>query len=67
MPFDQVKDQLKRRLLEQKQGERFQAWVKELEGGAKITREDSYLPVGAPFAPPPAAAPPGPTKGGGQS
>jgi peptidyl-prolyl cis-trans isomerase C len=66
MPFEQVKDQLKRRLLEQKQGERFQAWVKELEGGAKITREDSYLPVGAPFAPPPAAPPAGPTKGGGQ-
>jgi len=68
MPFEQVKDQLKRRLLEQRQGERFQAWLKELEGGAKITREDAYLPVGAPFAPPPAAPPaPGPVPGGGQS
>jgi peptidyl-prolyl cis-trans isomerase C len=69
--FEQVKDQLKRRLLEQRQGDRFQAWLKELEGGAKITREDSYLPVAAPFAPAapsaPAAPPGGGVKGGGQS
>jgi peptidyl-prolyl cis-trans isomerase C len=70
MPFDQVKDQLKRRMLEERQGERFQAWMKQLETAAKITREDSYLPVGTPFAAPgPAApvAPPAGIKGGGQS
>jgi peptidyl-prolyl cis-trans isomerase C len=71
LAFEQVKDQLKRRLLEQRQGDRFQAWLKELEGGAKITREDSYLPVATPFAAPapgaPATPPGGPVKGGGQS
>ncbi len=70
MPFEQVKDQLKRRMLEQRQTEKFQAWLKQLEDKAKVTREESYLPVSTPFAPPaPAApaAPSGPIKGGGQS
>jgi peptidyl-prolyl cis-trans isomerase C len=60
--FEQVKDQLKQRLLSQRQTERFQAWLKELEGGAKITREEAYLPVSTPFAGPPAgpAGPVGP-------
>lgn len=76
LAFEQVKDQLKQRMLEQRQAERFQAWLKELEGGAKITREEAYLPVSTPFAPPPAApgpaapgpaAPPAATKPGSQS
>jgi peptidyl-prolyl cis-trans isomerase C len=70
LPFEQVKEQLKRRLLEQRQTEKFQAWLKQLEDKAKITREDSYLPVSTPFAPPGPAVPvppPGSIKGGGQS
>lgn len=46
LTFDQVKGQLQRRLLEERQGARFQAWIKELESGAKITRDESVLPVG---------------------
>jgi len=46
MTFDQVKGQLQRRLLDERQATRFQAWIKELESGAKITRDESLLPVG---------------------
>ncbi len=46
LTFDQVKAQLQRRLLDERQSQRFQAWIKELEGGAKITRDESLLPVG---------------------
>jgi peptidyl-prolyl cis-trans isomerase C len=47
LAYEQVKDQIHRQLLEQRQGERFQAWMKELEGAAKISRDDSLLPVGS--------------------
>lgn len=46
LTFDQVKAQIQRRLLDERQTQRFQAWVKELERGAKITRDESLLPVG---------------------
>ena len=54
MTFDQVKGQLQRRLLDERQATRFQAWIKELESGAKITRDESLLPVGqvGPAVPP---------------
>ena len=53
LTFDQVKAQLQRRLQDERQANRFQAWIKELEGGAKITRDESVLPVGkfGPVAP----------------
>ena len=44
--LDQVKGQLQRRLTEERQSQRFQAWIKELEAGAKITKDESLLPVG---------------------
>jgi peptidyl-prolyl cis-trans isomerase C len=50
--FEQVKGQLHRRLLEDRQAQRFQAWVKELEAAAKITRNDGLLPIGTFGAPP---------------
>jgi len=65
--FEQVKEQLRRRLLEERQNQRFQEWMKGLESSAKITREDSLLPVGK-LAPTPPMAP-GPAGGedkGGQ-
>ena len=46
LTFDQVKGQLQRRLLDERQSQRFQAWIKELEGGAKVSRDESLLPVG---------------------
>jgi len=55
LAFDQVKAQIQRRLLDERQTQRFQAWVKELESGAKITRDESLLPVGKADAPAPAA------------
>jgi peptidyl-prolyl cis-trans isomerase C len=55
LAFEQVKAQLQRRLLDERQAQRFQAWVKELEGGAKITREESLLPVGKVGSPTPSA------------
>ncbi len=58
MTFEQVKGQLQRRLLEQKQSERFQAWIKDLEGKAKITRDDGPLPVGAAAETPALVQPP---------
>jgi len=63
--FEQVKEQLRRRLLDERQNQRFQEWVKGLEGGAKITRDESLLPVGklAPAVPPGGA----PGAGGGET
>ena len=79
LAFEQVKGQLQRRLTEEKQSQRFQAWIKELEGGAKITRDEGPLPVGsaaeapAPTPPPSGAVPvsppalaPGTDKAGGK-
>jgi EpsD family peptidyl-prolyl cis-trans isomerase len=69
MTFDQVKGQLQRRLLDERQAQRFQTWIKDLEGGAKITRDESSLPVGkfGPTAPTTPAAPPEDPKEGGKS
>jgi peptidyl-prolyl cis-trans isomerase C len=80
LTFEQVKGQLQRRMLEEKQAERFQAWIKDLEGKAKITRDEGPLPIGsvaegpalvqppssgsAPLAPP--APAPGGDKAGGK-
>jgi peptidyl-prolyl cis-trans isomerase C len=50
LTFEQVKDQLRKRLLEERQNQRFQGWIKGLEQGAKIVRDESLLPVGK-FAP----------------
>jgi hypothetical protein len=60
--FDQVRGQLQRRLLDEKQSQRFQAWIKELEGAAKVTRDEGLLPVGR-LAPALPQAPPGPAGG----
>ncbi len=69
LTFDQVKGQLQRRLMDERQGQRFQAWIKELETGAKITRDESLLPVGkfGPAMPPAPAAPAEEPKPGGKS
>jgi peptidyl-prolyl cis-trans isomerase C len=67
LTFEQVKAQLQRRLLDERQAQRFQAWVKELESGAKIARDESLLPVGkadAPASPAPAAPTEEPKAGG---
>lgn len=69
LAFEQVKTQLQRRLLDERQAQRFQAWVKDLESGAKITRDESLLPVGkveAPASPAP-AAPAEESKAGGKT
>ena len=66
LTFDQVKGQLQRRLLDERQSQRFQAWIKELEGGAKVSRDESLLPVGkfGPAGPPqPGGAPEEPKAG----
>lgn len=65
--FDQVKEQLRRRLLDERQNQRYQEWIKGLEAAAKVTRDESLLPVGK-LAPTPPIAP-GPAGGeskGGQ-
>lgn len=62
--YDQVKDQLQRRLLEERQNQRFQEWIKSLEAAAKITRDESLLPVGK--QPPLAPATPGSAPGDGE-
>jgi len=59
--YEQVKDQLQRRLLEERRTQRFQQWMKDLEAAAKVTRDESALPVGKPGPPqavPPQAVPP---------
>jgi parvulin-like peptidyl-prolyl isomerase len=69
LTFDQVKGQLQRRLMDERQSQRFQAWIKELEAGSKITRDESLLPVGK-FGPPTPSAPAAPAeepKAGGKS
>lgn len=68
--FEQIKGQLTRRLLDERQAQRFQAWVKELEAAAKITRDEGLLPIGSPSGPPasaPASPPTPPVKAGGKS
>lgn len=69
LTLEQVKGQLQRRLMDERQSQRFQAWVKELEAGAKITRDESLLPVGnfGQAAPPAPAAPAEEPKAGGKS
>ena len=65
LTYEQVQDQLRRRLLDERQGQRFQEWLKGLETAAKITRDESLLPVGKPAAPAPSSGPPaGDGKGG---
>jgi peptidyl-prolyl cis-trans isomerase C len=67
--LDQAKGQLQRRLTEERQSQRFQAWMKELEAGAKITKDESFLPVGkfGQAAPIPQAPAPGDSKAGDKS
>lgn len=65
LTFEQVKAQLQRRLLDESQNQRFTQWIKDLEGAAKITRDESLLPVGTPLGPPPGA--PGPGTGGAKT
>lgn len=55
LTFEQVKAQLQRRLLDERQNQRFTQWMKDLEGAAKITRDESLLPVGTPLGPVPGA------------
>ena len=55
LKYEQIKDQLQRRLLEERRTQRFQQWMKGLEAAAKITRDESALPVGK--AGPPQAMP----------
>jgi len=57
--LEQVKEPLRRRLQEQRQMQHLEAWIKDLQGAAKITRDESALPVGKP-AGPPQAVPQGP-------
>jgi peptidyl-prolyl cis-trans isomerase C len=65
LTLEQVKGQLQRRLLDERQNQRFTQWMKDLEGAAKITRDESLLPVGTPLGPVPGA--PGPGTGGAKS
>lgn len=61
LSYEQVKDQLRRRLLDERQTQRFQGWIKGLEAAAKITRDESLLPVGK--LTPPTPERPGPGAG----
>jgi EpsD family peptidyl-prolyl cis-trans isomerase len=63
--FEQIKEQLRRRLIDERQNERYQEWIKGLEASAKITREESLLPVGNPAPTAPEAG--GPGAGDGKS
>jgi EpsD family peptidyl-prolyl cis-trans isomerase len=75
MKLDDVKEQLRRKLADERRGQRFQEWMKEMQASAKITREESLLPVGQAAVPPagpggapgavPAPGSPGGTPGGG--
>ncbi|HSB69293.1 MAG TPA: peptidyl-prolyl cis-trans isomerase [Candidatus Methylomirabilis sp.] len=67
--LEQVKAQLQRRLLDERQNQRFTQWIKDLEGAAKITRDESLLPVGSPPVPVPGApgTGTGDAKNGGKS
>ncbi|MBI2116094.1 MAG: peptidylprolyl isomerase [candidate division NC10 bacterium] len=66
--YEQVKEQLRRRLFDERQNQRFQEWIKGLESAAQIIRDDSLLPVGKPMPgiPGPSGAPAGDGKGGGK-
>jgi peptidyl-prolyl cis-trans isomerase C len=55
LTFEQVKAQLQRRLIDERQNQRFTQWIKELETAAKVTRDESLLPVGTPLGPAPGA------------
>lgn len=55
LAYEQVKEPLRRRLTEERQTQRYQEWIKGLEAAARITRDESLLPVGGQAAP----APPG--------
>jgi len=57
--FEQIKDQLRRRLTDERQNQRYQEWMKGLETAAKITRDESLLPVGKLMPPAPDAPAPG--------
>ena len=61
--FDQAKEQLRRRLTDERQNQRYQEWMKGLEASAKITRDDSLLPVGKAMPPAPGAPEPGAGEG----
>jgi peptidyl-prolyl cis-trans isomerase C len=63
--FEQVKDQLRRRLVDARQNARYQEWIKGLETSAKITRDESLLPVGGPAPASPDGG--GPSTGDGKS
>jgi len=63
--YEQVKEQLRRRLLDERQNQQYQEWVKGLEAAAKITRDESLLPVGTPIPPAPDATGPGAGDGKG--
>jgi peptidyl-prolyl cis-trans isomerase C len=69
LTFEQVKAQLQRRLLDERQNQRFTQWMKDLEGAAKVTRDESLLPVGTPLGPGPGApgGAPGAAKSGDKS
>lgn len=63
--YEQVKEQLRRRLLDERQNQRYQEWVKGLEAAAKISRDESLLPVGKQVPTSPDAAGPGAAEGKG--
>jgi EpsD family peptidyl-prolyl cis-trans isomerase len=54
--LEDVREQLRRKLADERRGQRFQDWIKELQASAKISREESLLPVGQGAAPPPGGA-----------
>jgi EpsD family peptidyl-prolyl cis-trans isomerase len=60
LKLDDIKEQLRRKLADERRGQRFQEWMKELQASAKITREESLLPVGKGPAAPPAGPGGGP-------
>jgi peptidyl-prolyl cis-trans isomerase C len=66
--FEQAKEQLRRRLTDERQNQRYQEWMKGLESAAKITRDESLLPVGKLTAPAPGTtgSGTGDGKGGGK-
>ncbi len=67
LTFEQAKEQLRRRLTEERQNQRYQEWMKGLEAAAKITRDESLLPVGKMTPPAPDGSSPGPGEGKGGS
>jgi peptidyl-prolyl cis-trans isomerase C len=51
LAYEQVKGPLQKRLLEERQRQRFEEWLSGLEKAAKVARDETQLPVGN-FAPP---------------